>query len=157
MDCAVIEWGNEAVLDVFTIPSEKGMPREELVTHWASEASQRSITIGPRLRLCVIELPDWMNKKAGNKGVQDLVSVAVSASAFALGMAAHHVRPVFLEPRDWKGSQKKAQTDAYVKVLAGANIVPKKTNQHQRDALWMGLTWLRNQKTRAQSTGLSLI
>lgn len=146
MDCALIEWGSEEVLDVYTIKSPEGMSRVDLIEHWASQAAGKAVTTGPRLKLCVVEVPDWMNKKAGNKGVQDLVSVAMSASAFALSMSMNNVRPVLIEPRDWKGGKKKAQTDAYVKILAGAKLVPQRTNQHQRDAIWMGLSWMRQEK-----------
>jgi hypothetical protein len=147
MACAVVEWGSEAVLDVFSLRAEKGATREELVEYWAAEGA--GVALLKDIKLCVIELPDWMNKKAGNKGVQDLVSVALAASAFGLSMIMNGVRVVFIEPRDWKGGQKKAQTDAYVNVLAGANVVPKKTNQHQRDAIWMGLTWMVGQKEKS--------
>lgn len=149
MDCAIIEWGNEAVLDVFTIPSDKVKKREELISYWAAQASGQAIKIGSRLKMCVIEVPDYINPKSGNKGLQSLVSVTLAAGGFALAMSMQGVVPVFVQPREWKGSKKKAETDSYVKILAEAKLIPQKTNQHQRDAIWMGLSWLKQQKEKS--------
>ena len=164
MACAWIDYASEKIVAVETWKYVDKKAHWPVVAQgwWAIPSFAKPNSFMSAVTDIVIEFPDhikphgpsWSSldlssgiwsKKAGasNKQVSDLCKVALSIGYLSAGLKqSTGIQPVLVEPREWKGSKSKTQTEGEILPVTKAFLKGKKKalTEHELDSVAIG-TW----------------